>query len=125
MLNTQVPHSAIARERRQVVACCSFPISTVVPKHLLANPGFKTGFNLFLSAVTAVVIGPLVMFNEPGQYNYIFVKLKPGQVSETVNKLAEVCASLAPHRPFEYGSGAGDRASNPGGDGRESHRDRT
>lgn len=47
-------------------------------------------------------IGPLVMFNEPGQYNYIFVKLKPGNVSEAINKLSEICGSLTPHRPFEY-----------------------
>jgi putative ABC transport system permease protein len=47
-------------------------------------------------------IGPLVLFNQADQYNYIFVKLKPGNVSESINKLSEICKSLTPHRPFEY-----------------------
>jgi putative ABC transport system permease protein len=47
-------------------------------------------------------IGPLVMFNQPDQYNYIFVKLKPGNVKDGLNKLAEVCRAVIPHRPFEY-----------------------
>jgi putative ABC transport system permease protein len=47
-------------------------------------------------------IQPLVLFNQPDQYNYIFVKLKPGNTVESINKLSEVCASIIPHRPFEY-----------------------
>jgi MFS family permease len=34
-------------------------VSVVVPKQLLAIAGFKVGFNLFLSAVSALVMGPL------------------------------------------------------------------
>jgi putative ABC transport system permease protein len=47
-------------------------------------------------------IGPLILFNQPDQYNYIFVKLKPGNVSESLKKLSAVYTSLIPHRPFEY-----------------------
>lgn len=34
--------------------------SVIVPKHLMAVPGFKVGFNLLLLAVSALVMGPLV-----------------------------------------------------------------
>jgi putative ABC transport system permease protein len=47
-------------------------------------------------------IGPLVLFNEPGQYNYIFVKLKSGNVKDALAKLSDVCRTIIPHRPFEY-----------------------
>jgi putative ABC transport system permease protein len=47
-------------------------------------------------------IGPLVFFNQPDQYNYIFLKLKPGNVDESLSMVKGVCASITPHRPFEY-----------------------
>ena len=47
-------------------------------------------------------IAPLAMFNERDQFNYIFVKIKPGDVSEALKKLSQVCAHLISHRPFEY-----------------------
>ena len=47
-------------------------------------------------------IGPLVMFNQADQYNFLFVKLKSGNAVESINKLAEVCRTVIPHRPFEY-----------------------
>ena len=34
-------------------------VSVAVPEHLLARPGFKVGFNLIFSAVSALVMGPL------------------------------------------------------------------
>jgi putative ABC transport system permease protein len=47
-------------------------------------------------------IAPLAMFNQADQYNYIFVKLKPGNVAESLKSLGAICANLLPHRPFEY-----------------------
>ena len=47
-------------------------------------------------------IAPLAMFNQADQYNYIFVKLKPGHVAESLKSLGTICANLLPHRPFEY-----------------------
>jgi putative ABC transport system permease protein len=47
-------------------------------------------------------IGPLVMFNETGQYNFIFVKLNTQNLQNTLTTLKSVYASLVPHRPFEY-----------------------
>jgi hypothetical protein len=34
-------------------------VSVIVPKHLMAIAGFKVGFNLFLAAISALVMGPL------------------------------------------------------------------
>jgi putative ABC transport system permease protein len=42
------------------------------------------------------------MFNQTTQYNHIFVKLKPGNVGESIKTLGTICSNLAPHRPFEY-----------------------
>jgi putative ABC transport system permease protein len=47
-------------------------------------------------------IGPLVMFNQDDQYNYIFVKLKEGTLQTSLEELKKICATLTPHRPFEY-----------------------
>jgi putative ABC transport system permease protein len=47
-------------------------------------------------------IGPLVMFNQPDQYNFIFIKLKPGNVSNALKQVADVCQTVTPHRPFEF-----------------------
>ena len=46
-------------------------------------------------------IGPLVMFNENSQYNYIFVKLS-GDVKTSLENLKSIYANVVPHRPFEY-----------------------
>jgi putative ABC transport system permease protein len=47
-------------------------------------------------------IGPLVMFNQPDQYNFIFIKLKPGNVSFALKQVADVGRIVTPHRPFEF-----------------------
>ena len=47
-------------------------------------------------------ITPLALFNQPDQYNYIFIKLKPGNVSGIIGLLGDVCKNLISHRPFEY-----------------------
>jgi putative ABC transport system permease protein len=46
-------------------------------------------------------IGPLVIFSQE-DYHHIFVKLKPGNVTESLASLKSVCAAITPHRPFEY-----------------------
>lgn len=47
-------------------------------------------------------IGPLVMFNQDTQYNYIFVKLNSENVQSSLEALKGICATIIPHRPFEY-----------------------
>jgi putative ABC transport system permease protein len=47
-------------------------------------------------------IGPLVMFNESDQYNFLFVKLQEGNVRTSLETLKEIYAKTVPHRPFEY-----------------------
>ncbi|HZY79390.1 MAG TPA: ABC transporter permease [Cyclobacteriaceae bacterium] len=46
-------------------------------------------------------IKPLVMFTEP-DYSYYFVRLAPGNVEAGLQDLKEACATLTPHRPFDY-----------------------
>jgi putative ABC transport system permease protein len=46
-------------------------------------------------------IGPLVMFNDNSQYNYIFVKLN-GDVKTSLENLKSIYSNVVPHRPFEY-----------------------
>lgn len=47
-------------------------------------------------------IGPLVIFNEVEQFNLMFIKLKPGNIRESLAAIKPVFATLMPHRPFEY-----------------------
>ena len=46
-------------------------------------------------------IKPLLLFVEPGQANFYFVRLG-GNPEAGLQDLKEVCAVLTPHRPFEY-----------------------
>jgi putative ABC transport system permease protein len=47
-------------------------------------------------------IGPLVMFNQNDQYNFIFVKLSGTQVQASLENLKTIYSKVVPHRPFEY-----------------------
>ncbi|MGC3948729.1 MAG: ABC transporter permease [Chryseolinea sp.] len=47
-------------------------------------------------------IAPLVLFNEPGNYNYLFLALKPGNPAPAISSIKAIMQNLAPHRPFEF-----------------------
>lgn len=47
-------------------------------------------------------IAPLVLFNDPSNYNYFFLSLKAGNPMATLASLKSIMQNLAPHRPFEY-----------------------
>lgn len=47
-------------------------------------------------------IGPLVMFNQDTQYNFMFAKLQGDDIQATLEKLKSISAAVIPHRPFEY-----------------------
>ncbi len=47
-------------------------------------------------------IGPLAIFSGPDEYNFAFVKLNPGSLSETLEELKSITNTVAPHRPFSY-----------------------
>jgi len=47
-------------------------------------------------------IRPLMFFIEPGNFNYYFVRFEAGSLQQGLADLKEVCATLTPHRPFEY-----------------------
>ncbi|MEJ1237799.1 ABC transporter permease [Chryseolinea sp. T2] len=47
-------------------------------------------------------IAPLILFNDTGNYNYLFISLEPGNPTTAVNSIRAVMQNLAPHRPFEF-----------------------
>ncbi|HEX6891946.1 MAG TPA: ABC transporter permease [Chryseolinea sp.] len=47
-------------------------------------------------------IGPLVLFNQVSDYHNIFIKLKSGDITESVASVKRIYNQLVPHRPFEY-----------------------
>ncbi len=47
-------------------------------------------------------IAPLVLFNEPSDYNYTFITLKSGDPSPMLARIRDISKTLIPHRPFEY-----------------------
>jgi putative ABC transport system permease protein len=47
-------------------------------------------------------ISPLVLFTQPDELNFIFVKIQPGDIKEALATIKDVCANVIPHRPFEY-----------------------
>ncbi|MBX2910876.1 MAG: ABC transporter permease [Cyclobacteriaceae bacterium] len=47
-------------------------------------------------------IGPLAIFSGPNEYNFAFVKLNPGPLSQTLEELKSISNTVAPHRPFSY-----------------------
>lgn len=47
-------------------------------------------------------IGPLVIFPESWQFNKIFVKIVPGDLTASLEKIKDAYLQIAPHRPFEF-----------------------
>jgi putative ABC transport system permease protein len=47
-------------------------------------------------------IGPLVIFTEESQLAHVFVKLAPGEIKASLEKIKDICNRVYPHRPFEY-----------------------
>ena len=47
-------------------------------------------------------IQPLAVFSSPWDFDYLLVKLAPGDLPGTMSYLQQQWATLAPHRPFEY-----------------------
>jgi putative ABC transport system permease protein len=47
-------------------------------------------------------IGPLVLFDQDTDYHNILIKLKSGDITESVASIKRIYNQLVPHRPFEY-----------------------
>lgn len=47
-------------------------------------------------------IAPLALFTQPRHYEYLMVKMSPGDVSTTLASLEQTWTRVAPDRPFEY-----------------------
>jgi putative ABC transport system permease protein len=95
----------------------SFIVNESVLTELLIDPENALGTRLNLNGrhgeIIGVVkdfhfaslhknIGPLVIFNEVEQFNFMFIKLNPGNIRESLAAIKPIFAKLTPHRPFEY-----------------------
>ncbi len=67
------------------------PVKTVI--------GVVKNFNFF-SLHTE--IGPLIMSVRPDIYNYLFVRIKPGDIPATVDFVERTWKNIVPGRPFDY-----------------------
>ena len=65
-------------------------LSVVIPKSLMAAAWFSTGFKIALSAVTAVVLGPLA-----GGVNLVYLKTLRGQPAQVSDMFAGFQASFS------------------------------
>ncbi len=54
-----------------------------------------------LESVSNSQIGPLILFLNPG-INYIFVRIRPDDVSATLERMEQAWMKIAPHLPFSY-----------------------
>lgn len=91
-------------------------VSVIVPKHLMAVAGFKVVFNLFLSALSALVMGPLVggyylvclktIRGEPTGVGDIFAGFQKSFMQLFLGYLIVVLATGLCMTPFNYMSAA-------------------
>jgi ABC-type antimicrobial peptide transport system permease subunit len=54
-----------------------------------------------LESVSNASIGPLILFLNPG-INYIFVRIRPGDISSVLERMEQTWMKVAPHLPFVY-----------------------
>ena len=47
-------------------------------------------------------IGPLIMSIQPDQFNYLVMRIKPENISSTVDYIENTWKEIIPNRPFEY-----------------------
>src|SRR5260221_6680284 len=95
----------------------AFVLNETALKELSLDPdkaiGTRVNMNGRRGAIVGVVkdfhfaslheaIRPLVLFNEEEQLQFIFVKLRPGNVADALAALKAICGNVIPHRPFEY-----------------------
>lgn len=105
-------------KKYQTDTVCSYILNETALKELSIDVSKAVGTRVRLSGrKTGDIIGvvkdfhfaslhekirPLVLFNEGAQLNYIFVKMAPGNIPETLNTFKKICAEVTPHRPFEF-----------------------
>ena len=74
-----------------------------VPVHMNGRNGVIVGvLKDFHFAPLHKKIGPLVLFNQDDDYNNIFIKLKGGDIVQSVSAIKNIYSQLVSHRPFEY-----------------------
>jgi putative ABC transport system permease protein len=95
----------------------SFILNESALHEALINPETAVGTKITLSGRKGEIIGivrdfhfsslhekiaPIVLFNQADQLSYIFLKLQPGDLTQTLSTIKNICANVIPHRPFEY-----------------------
>ena len=95
----------------------SFIVNETTLKELYIDPEKAVGTKLTLSGRSGEIVGvvkdfhfasmrkkilPLILFNEIDQFNYIFIKLDPSDIQQSLAGVKKVCQAITPHRPFEY-----------------------
>jgi putative ABC transport system permease protein len=95
----------------------SFIVNEQTLKELYITPEKAVGTKLTLSGRGGEIVGvvkdfhfasmrqeikPLVLFNEVEQFDHIFIRLNPDNITNTLEQVKKIYQSLLPHRPFEY-----------------------
>ena len=68
-------------------------------KPLLTVIGVVKDFNFFSLHSE---IGPLLMSIQPDEFNYLLIRIKPGNIPETINYIENTWNKIVPGRPFDY-----------------------
>ena len=68
-------------------------------KPLLTVIGVVKDFNFFSLHSE---IGPLMMSIQPDQFNYLLIRIKPGNIPETVNYIESTWRRIVPGKPFDF-----------------------
>jgi len=103
-------------ERLKKDTACAFVLNESAVKELMLTPAEVIGTRMKMNGRTGEVVGvvrdfhfaslhqqiaPLVLFTEPWQERFSFVKLK-GDPQTALKELESIATTLIPHRPFEY-----------------------
>jgi putative ABC transport system permease protein len=95
----------------------SFILNETAIKDLYIDPDKAIGQRITLSGRSGEIIGivkdfhfasmrekikPLVLFNEVRQFDYIFIRMNPEDVTGSLETIKKVCQTTITHRPFDY-----------------------
>ena len=95
----------------------SFIVNETALKDLYIDPDKAIGQKIRLSGRSGEIVGiikdfhfasmrekikPLVLFNEVEQFDYIFIRLNPEDVTGALDAIKKICQTTVTHRPFEY-----------------------
>ncbi len=95
----------------------SFILNESAIKELYIDPEKAIGQRITLSGRSGEIVGivkdfhfasmrekikPLVLFNEVEQFDYIFIRMSPEDISGSLEAVKNICQTIITHRPFEF-----------------------